>query len=584
MNLPIFTVEIRREPDVVQARQRARQISDLMRFDKQDQVRLATAVSELARNAFQYAGGGKVEFFIEDGVPQVLRARISDRGHGISALDRILNGQYVSQTGMGLGIIGAKRLMDEFQVESSSAGTTFVLGKHLSETQSAVTKTGLGRIIESISSLGSQDALTEVQRQNQDLLAAMSELKRQQLELSGLNRELKDTNRGVVALYAELDQRAQYLRQISESKTRFLSNITHEFRTPLNSIQSLSRMLADKLDGELTPEQEIQVGYIRRAASELSTMVDDLLDLAKVESGKVTARADRFDLAGVFKSLRGTLGPLLAQNSLVALIFEVPEGVPELVSDESKITQILRNFISNAFKFTERGEVRVSARMDGSQHVLISVTDTGIGIAPENRERIFEEFEQVEGPHQLKCKGTGLGLPLAKAWAELLGGRVSLETELGVGSTFSVRLRIDSAKEAAPGSPKAPGENAVLIVDDDVTSRYLLRSIVGERFADTLEAAGGGEALRLAANFKPSLIILDLGLPDQDGSMVLQQLKSNPATMQIPVIINTSRNLAALEREHLEKQASAVLSKNAESADALRTAVDRALTPANPTK
>ncbi len=241
--------------------------------------------------------------------------------------------------------------------------------------------------------------------------------------MTRLNRELEDTNRGVVALYAELDERADHLRRADEVKTRFLSNMTHEFRTPLNSIQALTRLLLDRVDGELTTEQERQVHFIRKAAESLSELVNDLLDLAKVAAGKVVVRPAEFEVSDLFGALRGMLRPLLLGAS-VNLVFEEPETLPPLRTDEAKVSQILRNFISNAPKFTERGEVRVSARLEpGGASVLFSVADTGIGIAPEDQATLFQEFAQIENPLQRKVKGTGLGLPLSKKLAELLGDR-----------------------------------------------------------------------------------------------------------------------------------------------------------------
>ena len=174
---------------------------------------------------------------------------------------------------------------------------------------------------------------------------------------------MEDTNRGVVALYAELDERAEQLRRASELKSRFLSNMSHEFRTPLNSILALSRLLMDRTDGPLTVEQERQVTYIRRSAESLTELVNDLLDLAKVEAGKLEIRPSYFTIGELFGALRGVMKPL-QQNDAVDLIFEDVTDCPPLFTDEAKLAQILRNLISNALKFTERGEVRVAAAFD----------------------------------------------------------------------------------------------------------------------------------------------------------------------------------------------------------------------------
>ena len=227
-------------------------------------------------------------------------------------------------------------------------------------------------------------------------MQSLEEIRRREEESQQLNQELGDTNRGVVALYAELDGRAEQLRQASELKTRFLSNMSHEFRTPLNSVLALSRLLLDRIDGELTSEQERQVGYIRRSAESLLELVNDMLDLAKVEAGKAEVKPVRFAVTSLFGALRGALKPLLTSAS-VDLLFEPLQDLPPLYTDEAKVAQILRNLVSNALKFTEQGEVRVTARLsEDTTSVIFAVRDTGIGIAPEHHERIFEEFSQVD--------------------------------------------------------------------------------------------------------------------------------------------------------------------------------------------
>jgi CheY-like chemotaxis protein len=204
--------------------------------------------------------------------------------------------------------------------------------------------------------------------------------------------------------------------------------------------------------------------------------------------------------------------------------------------------------------------------MQDAKNVLISVADTGVGIAPEDQGRIFEEFEQVEGPHQLKAKGTGLGLPLAKSLAELLGGSVMLTSSRGVGSTFSVLLPVRFGSPEAGTTHEEPipakAGKKVLIVDDDEASRYLLKNLISEQRCEISEASGGLEGLRRAIAEHPDLIILDLGLPDLDGRAVLRELKSNSETAQIPVIINTSKRLSRLDLTELNSLAIGVVSKN----------------------
>ncbi|MGE8185944.1 sensor histidine kinase [Pseudomonas sp. NPDC086278] len=273
-------------------------------------------------------------------------------------------------------------------------------------------------------------------------------IQRLQSESAALREELDETNQGVLALYAELDNQAEELRQASDLKSRFLSYMSHEFRTPLGSILSIASLLTDELDGPLSQEQHKQVAFVSTAARELSDMVDDLLDLAKIEAGRISISPAWFDMFDLFAALRGMFRPIVDATA-VDLIFEEPVGLPRLYTDDKKLGQILRNFISNSLKFTTRGEVRVSARLEGTSRVRFAVSDTGIGIAPELHGALFEDFSQVDSPLQKRLRGTGLGLSLCKRFAALLGGEVGVESTPGVGSTFFVIIPLAIAMEPA---------------------------------------------------------------------------------------------------------------------------------------
>jgi signal transduction histidine kinase len=460
--LPILALELRRDHDLVQARGRARELAALLGFATQDQIRIATAVSEIARNALRYAGGGKVEFELgQERAESRLLMCVSDRGPGIANLDDVLAGRYASATGMGIGIAGAYRLMDSCDIATAPGqGTTVRMTKRLPAGAPSIDAERLNAIAARLAACDDVSSTEELQRQNGELIATLSLLRERQDELTRLARELEDTNRGVLALYAELDQQAEVLRRADAMKSRFLSNMSHEFRTPLASMRALARLLLSQADGWLTAEQRKQVGLIDAAAHDLSELVDDLLDLAKIEAGKVVVQAAPFEVDTLFSALRGMLKPLLASER-VQLVFDEPQGLPTVLGDEPKIAQILRNFISNALKFTSAGEVRVAARLRPEDPALLelSVRDTGIGIAPEHLELIFEEFAQVE--HHLQRHGTGLGLPLCRRLAELLGGRLQVTSQPGVGSCFSVVLPLHSPMPgAAAAAPPQPGRAA----------------------------------------------------------------------------------------------------------------------------
>ena len=534
----IFTLRLRHERHVVHARQRAREIAALLGFEHQEQIRLATAASELARNAFRYASNGAVEFLVRDTTPQQFVISVTDSGPGIPNLSEILDGKYISKTGLGKGIIGTRRLMDEFEITTSPAGTRVEAGKALPQTARRVDADRVRNIANELANSSATDPFDEVERQNQELLRTLAELREKQDQMGELNRELEDTNRGVVALYAELDQNADDLRRVSDLKTSFLSNLSHEFRTPLNSITSLCQLLIGRADGELSPDQEKQVVFIQRSAAELTELVNDLLDLAKVEAGKIDVRPRHFEVQDLFGALRGMLRPLLTGNSL-ELIFDAEPDLPPMYTDEGKLSQILRNLISNALKFTRRGYVRLSAESKGDGLICFQVADTGIGIAPEDQERIFEEFVQVESEMQAKVKGTGLGLPLSRRLAELLGGTISVESKVGSGSTFEVKLPIrlgECQPEPAHQSPLSTTGPRVLFIEDNRETSFVHETSLKStnyRLAFAHNIPEARAAMRAAM---PDIIALDRFIDGEDSLYYIGELRESGYRRPVMVI------------------------------------------------
>ena len=535
----LISVVVAREHDVVLVRQRARQVASALGFDITEQTRISTAVSEIARNAYAYAGGGRVLFSIEGKqAPQVLTVAVTDNGPGIARLDDVLSGSYRSETGMGLGIVGARRLMDYFIVDSSASGTTVTLKKILPLRRQALSTSDQARLQADLMAERPDGLIGEVQRQNQELLRALDDLNARQQELVRLNRELEDTNRGVVALYAELDERADHLRRADEIKTRFLSNMTHEFRTPVNSILALTNLLAERLAAR--PDEKDELFFIRKSAQQLSDLVDDLLDLAKVEAGKIDVRPASFEIGALFGALRGMLRPLLVNQSL-ALVFEEPDGIPPILSDESKLSQILRNFISNALKYTEHGEVRVAVHLTPSRdEVEFTVADTGIGIPEKDLSRIFDEFVQIENPLQRRVKGTGLGLPLSKRLAELLGGRISVDSKHGVGSTFSLIVPLvyrDPLQVETGPIAVDPLRIPVLVVEDrDEDLLIVNRALSGTRY-QVLHARTPAAAEAILASVAVAAVVLDIRLHGAEAWDLLARLKRDAGPPSRPVIV-----------------------------------------------
>jgi signal transduction histidine kinase/CheY-like chemotaxis protein len=602
-----LTLQLKFDQDTILAPQQARQLAKQLGFDKSDQTRIATAVSELARIALQYGQGGTFAFSLTQELPQYFVIELRDLPLALSSLQQSL---LSASTDITRGLAAVQRLMDYFQLQpTSTTGTLLRTGKCLPKRAAFLTETEFDQIVEALLQETPTSPLEEIRRQNQDLLQTLEQLRQREEQLLQLNRELEETNRGVVALYAELDEKAISLKRANELKTRFFSYTSHEFRTPLNAITSLSQLLLEHLDGPLTPEQEKQVSLIQRAAEGLTEQINDLLDLAKAESGKLTIYPTQFAVSSLFGTLRGLMRPLLTPD--ITLTFD--DGpLPLLYTDEGKLAQILRNFISNALKYTRQGEVRVTATLSGPQAITFAVSDTGIGIAPEDQAWIFEDFTQVDSPLQHRTKGTGLGLPLSRKLADLLGGTLCVTSALGVGSTFSITLPLQAPPIAPPlahsdrsetvpsPSPKGgsnPDPNAedaepiaaqvstpavqpptespdstqrsqsdplptLLLIDDDPNARYILRKQLTALPLRILEAASGPVGLQLAEAEHPQAIILDLIMPEVSGLEVLEQLKQNPTTRDIPIIVSTSKILSPEEYQKLSPLVVKILSKD----------------------
>ncbi|MGD1067478.1 MAG: hybrid sensor histidine kinase/response regulator, partial [Vulcanimicrobiaceae bacterium] len=451
---------------------------------------------------------------------------------------------------------------------------------------------------EELSRITSPSALDELRLENRDLIAALSELETHQEQLVQLNGELEETNRGVmamyaqladeleetnrgvVALYAEIDEKTVRLNEANEAKSRFLANVSHELRSPVNSILALGRLLLDPSSDGLTGAQRQQLELVRSSGGELLLLVNQLLDLAKAESGRIEPDVTTVDLGALFAELRGALRPLARAG--VTLVVDAPTPLPPVETDPMLLGQVLRNLLTNALKFTPHGTVRLAARVESAHALEITVSDTGIGIAREDLERIFEEFYQVRGPLQVEQKGTGLGLPYARRLAQTLGAEMRVESESGRGSTFTLRvplvwqplLRAPHTPGQQPPAPVSVG--TVLIVDDDEGFRTALRGMLQGLASQVLEARGGIEGLQLLREYGPELAFVDLRMPDLDGAAVLAEMSSDPRLRAIPVVIVTSAELSP-SLQTILGSAAAVLAKATVSRESVRGAIAAAL-------
>jgi signal transduction histidine kinase len=442
VNEPLLRVRIRAEQDVFLVRQLGREVARAVGLESQDQTRLATALSEVGRLMLAAERDTDVAFIASTMQVPTLWVEMSLPVPGDA-----------ERLGPQLELVG--RLVDTMEVGDGGNGTVVRMSRRLPPSAPPLTPDRMDDIRARLAAHVPGTPLDELAVQNQQLIMALDEVRAQRDDLARLNAELEETNRGVmalyhqlsdeleetnrgvVALYAELDEKSVQLRAASEAKSRFLANVSHELRAPVTAIIGLGRLLIDEASDPLTEEQSRQVELIRGSATDLLALVNDLLDLAKAEAGRIEPNLTDVDLKAVFGQLRGTLRPL-ATRPEVDFVVDEP-AVPRLRTDEVLLAQVLRNLLTNALKFTAAGHVTLSVR-EVDDDVEFTVADTGAGIPAELHERIFEEFYQVPGSKALSGNGTGLGLPYARRLVAILGGALRVTSTPGAGSVFTVRL------------------------------------------------------------------------------------------------------------------------------------------------
>jgi signal transduction histidine kinase/CheY-like chemotaxis protein len=503
---------VRDLPGVFAARRLGRELAAGLALDRQDQVRVATAISEISRSAVT-AGLTVVIAFGADETSLVLTVTVDGDVPGD-------------------GLAAAARLMDTVVAD----GRVVAMAKRRPHSA----KTDTRAVREQLAAMLPESTLEELRRNNDDLIAALDDVKGQKEQLLLLNAELQDTNRGVmalyselseeleqtnrgvVALYRELDEKSEQLRAASESKDRFWANVSHELRTPLNSITGLTRLLAEPAGG-LGAEQLYQVGLIRNATGTLLTLVNDLLDVAKAESGQLVIDPAEVNLPALLATLRGLIRPM-TEGKPVDVVVSADGAPATMLTDEMALTAILRNLLANAIKYTDKGEVRLTVRTDRGR-IEILVSDTGTGIPADQLERVFEEFYQVPG---VKRGGTGLGLPYARRLAGLLGGELRLTSEAGGGTTAVLDLPYEN-----------PSVGTVVLADDDAGFRHILKSMLSGMADRLIEAEDGVQALAFVAEGDVDLVLTDLNMPGLDGYALLKRLPAD-----LPAIVITGTDVA----------------------------------------
>jgi len=435
-----------------------------------------------------------------------------------------------------------------------------------------------------------KESESRLQAQQEELRQINEELEEQKEYVEKKNKDLRDARKII-------EERAQDLEQSSKYKSEFLANMSHELRTPLNSILLLSRLLADNKDGSLSEDQVESVQSINSSGNDLLELINEVLDLSKVEAGKMDLQIEDMYLQDFCNNIKRNFQHV-AKEKGVSLNIEITDGLPEYIrTDEQRVDQIVKNFLSNAFKFTSEGSVSLQisrpnelsgnaidiseSKLDQTKTVLFSVIDTGVGIPEEKQREIFEAFKQADGTTSRKYGGTGLGLSISKELAKLLTGKIHMKSTHGKGSTFTLYLpeTFESEtktmeKRSVPSSVKTEAEThtrketeiqanrkeieenikddrktileedkSVLIIEDDPAFLKILRDLTREHGFKCLAAGDGETGLQFADYYKPSGIILDVNLPGINGWTVMTRLKDNPETRHIPVhFISASDN------------------------------------------
>jgi len=352
-------------------------------------------------------------------------------------------------------------------------------------------------------------------------------------------------------LFREIEKKGRELEAASRLKSQFLANMSHELRTPLNAIIGVTEILQEDAR-ELDREDEIEpLERVLRAARHLLALINDILDLSKIEAGKMELHVESFPLAPLIEEVRNTIAPLASKNNN-RLVVNCPAEIGSMHADQTRLRQALLNLASNASKFTEGGSVTIDARRStesGRDWITVAVADTGIGLTREQMARLFQDFVQADASTTRKYGGTGLGLAISRRFCQMMGGDIGVESEPDRGSTFTIRLpaQVGTAQPIA-ATPSSPAEVSspvptrapvILVIDDDATVRAVVERFLAREAFSVVTASGGLEGLRLARELKPAAITLDVIMPDLDGWSVLSVLKGDPALADIPVILMT---------------------------------------------
>jgi signal transduction histidine kinase/DNA-binding response OmpR family regulator len=515
-------IQLQYRTSVYDARNKVRGLANALGYDPIEATRLATAVSEAVR-----------ELRRSNREPRISVALAMEFSPPQLVLDFENRGEPPELVGLAGFFDGLSRksAVDGFQ------GLRAL--KRLPKPSFEATGAFVSAQRERIQNLSREELMAEIQQKNR--------------ELERHSAELETT---VAQRTVELKQAMEAAEEASRAKSGFLANMSHELRTPMNAIIGYSEMLMEDAEGDGNEEVVEDLKKIHSAGKHLLSLINDVLDLSKVESGKMDLYLETFEIAPMVDAVVATIEPLVGKNGN-RLRVEVDPSLGEMRADLTKVRQALLNLLSNAAKFTHEGEIGVevqAGQAGGIDWVRMSVSDSGIGIPPEKIDHVFEEFSQADESTTRDYGGTGLGLAISRSFCRMMGGDITLQSTVGEGSTFTIELPVEVAEVAGDSEAEAPiavtlepgEERVVLVIDDDPNALELLGRTLQGAGVRVVTAGDGQEALSLARTLHPAAITLDVLMPGMDGWDVLRELKGDPETRDIPVIMVTmtdDRNL-----------------------------------------
>lgn len=611
----ILTVALIEEADIIAARQRARQIAELLGFEAQDQTRIATAVSEIARNATTYGGGGRIEFAIEQMTHPSLLVRVRDKGRGIADVDAILEGRFKSETGMGVGISGTRRLMDRFEIDSKlGQGTEVLLGKRLPHSASPVDNARLAEIGRILAATGASDPLVEARKQNQELLQTLAELRAKQDEADRLNAELEETNRGVVALYADLDEKAAQLSSLNaqleqrvaaavfdcqqandalrqaqkmEAVGQLTGGIAHDFNNLLQIVTGNLEMLSRRLpegDARLRRAADNAMSGAQRA----TTLTQRLLAFARRQPLAPKPLDPNHLVDGMSDLMRRTLG------ETVSIDMHLAGDLWRVEADANQLENALLNLAVNARDAMAPGGTLTITTANGiigeadaeedaapGHYVSLAVCDTGAGMSDETMARVFEPFFTTKEVG----KGTGLGLSMVYGFVRQSGGHLRIESSLGRGTTVTLYLPrftgllIPEEVGLAPTATPAKAGETVLVVEDDPDVRAHTCDVLSELGYGVIAVWDGASAVEIINGDRAfNLIFTDVVLP---GSLTGRDIAVHARTARpnTPILFTSGYARETIVQNERLEEGVELLSKPftyADLASKVRNAIDRA--------